>query len=157
MFAQDLVDPLPRAVLAPLAQVGVDVIPVRQVVGHQAPRDAAAQDVEAAVDDPTGIVLALTAPPVVPHQKRLDQRPFRIAQVRRIGFVRHGSPPASQRATVPNQQGSGPIRRPMAFEPNSRNLLLNPLSDARALNWNRLHAGGGPTNSKLYRAATSMI
>src|SRR5688572_14582434 len=51
-LTQDLVDPFPSPLSAPLAQMIVNVLPRRQIVRHHAPRNTAAQNIEAAIDDP---------------------------------------------------------------------------------------------------------
>jgi hypothetical protein len=58
-FTQDLVDPFPGAIPAPLAEMRVYI--VRQVVRHHTPRNPATQNIETAIDDPAQIVLSLTA------------------------------------------------------------------------------------------------
>jgi hypothetical protein len=94
--------PLPGAVLAPAPEVLVDNLPRRQVMGHQTPRTAATHDVENAVEDfPLGVCLG-PAPRFGFRHQMLDQLPFFVAEVGRIGFSGFHTPednPACESAT----------------------------------------------------------
>src|SRR4051794_6729891 len=81
LFAQDLIDALPFAVLTPRAEVVIDDIPGRQIVRHHAPGDAATQHIETAVDNPPQVMDALPAPPFALREKRNKKLPLLIREI----------------------------------------------------------------------------
>src|SRR3954470_4287288 len=88
-LAQDLVDPLPSPLPPPFAQMIVDILPGRKIMRHHAPRNTAAQDVEAGLDDPPQAVVLLMTTPLLSAQQWFDQCPLLVAQVRGIRLLRH--------------------------------------------------------------------
>src|SRR3982751_923142 len=104
LFAQNLVYALPFAVLAPFIEVIVYVVPGQKIVWHHAPCNAATEHIEAAIDNPTHVIVRLLPSFFAFREELCDTGPFLIFEVRRISFAFHGSGLPSWQSPTPFQQ-----------------------------------------------------
>src|SRR5690349_19589094 len=104
VFAQDLIYALPFAVLTPLIEIIVYLLPGRKIVWHHAPGNATTKQIEASIDDSTHVIVRLLPPFLAFREEPCDNGPLLIFQVRRISFAFHGSSLPSWQSPTPFQQ-----------------------------------------------------
>src|SRR5919199_3480820 len=86
--AQGIVEPFPDAVSPPAPTIGIDDAPGRQIVWHQTPCPARAQDIQDCIDNcPLGIFLGSTAR-VGSRDQWFKDGPFGIIEISGIGLSR---------------------------------------------------------------------
>ena len=82
-FAQRRVDPLPGPIQAPFPEIVVDRLPRRPLLGQEAPSAAGAQLIEDRVEERAQRVETGPTTAMLGHE-RLEQRPFRVREIRSI-------------------------------------------------------------------------
>ena len=87
--AEGVVDPLPGSVGLPAAEVGVDRLPGREVVGQQPPGTAGAAEVEDSRDQVAVAILAGAAAGFGCRHQVLDVVPLQVRQVGWVGLPCH--------------------------------------------------------------------
>jgi hypothetical protein len=85
VVAQLIMEAQPRPILAPGAEGLISRLPMRQVMGHQAPGTAAAPHLLAAIDDFPDRILAGSTAGLLWRQQGLQDLPRLIGQVGRVG------------------------------------------------------------------------
>jgi hypothetical protein len=90
--AYEVMHEVPRAVLAPGANIVIDRRPGREVMGEQAPGAAPTNDIKDAVEDFSFGVLRRSASRLDLGDIRGNQRPFVIGEIGRVRFAEFHAP-----------------------------------------------------------------
>src|ERR1051326_1838801 len=81
---QTVMNPEPRPVSLPRAEIVIDTLPMRQVMGQRAPCATASDEILKSVDDLSKRVAAMSAARLLSWEQGLQNLPLSVAQVTRV-------------------------------------------------------------------------